>query len=64
MTDGEKITRMEAVLISIVRSSYVGRAGKPVMRSKHCNYPARLYHEAREIVSAIAAEVPVDEEFA
>ena len=62
MTQKEKVARMESVLISIVRQSHVGKVGKLITRSKSCHYPASLYHEAREIVLAIAAAAPVDED--
>ena len=32
------------------------------MRSSYCNYPARLYQEARDAISAYAAEVSVEDE--
>ncbi|WGM31457.1 hypothetical protein [Brevundimonas sp. NIBR11] len=42
---------MAKALEDIYRNSYVGKAGKPVMRSKYCNYPAHLYHAARTALS-------------
>ena len=61
MNEDQKADRLASALIAIVRSSHVGRGGKPVTRSKYCNYPACLYHEAQAVIAEYAADVPIRE---